>query len=181
MHLFHPAIGLLHFVAARQNRIYCYDAQVTVSSKCCNTSCSGNTETRAHHVLSVTRAIHWLSVRWRISLKVVYLDFQLMSNHISEYLINDLLMDQPIHSTTCSVPWTQNRFADCSFSASGMYLWNALPNEVRQVDLHMSSTSSASWTRIYNGSRHIGTSGLFDICRPTSDSYCSLRPCILKW
>jgi exonuclease III len=94
---------------------------------------------RQQHITPVLKSLHWLPVPQRAKFKVILLVFKGKRGLAPSY-IEDLLID---HKATRSlrsmdknllhVPRTKTLLGDRAFSVAGPRLWNALPQEMRNI------------------------------------------------
>jgi len=100
---------------------------------------------RVDHISPVLRQLHWLPVQRRVDFKLACFVFSSLSGQALSYLADDihLVSEGPrrrLRSSTdksCAVPSTDNTFGHRSFAVAGPRVWNSLPANLRDEDIHV--------------------------------------------
>jgi len=98
-----------------------------------------------HYILHVPvlRSLHWLLVKQWVDYKLATLVYKSLQGQAPLYLVNDcqLIADSghpqlcSAHANILTVPRTNTRLSDRSFSATAPRIWNSLPASLRQPDI----------------------------------------------
>jgi len=94
---------------------------------------------RRDHISSVLRSLHWLSVKQRVAYKLATLVYKSLRGQAPSYLVDDcqLIADsgrpqlRSAHANVLTVPRTNTRLGDRSFSVAGPRIWNSLSASLR--------------------------------------------------
>jgi len=101
---------------------------------------------RRDHISPVLRSLHWLSVKQRIDYKLASLVYKSLRGQAPSYLVNDcqLIADSrrlqfcSAHANVLTVPRTNTRLGDKSFSVAGPRIWNSLyPSHCGSMTLNL--------------------------------------------
>jgi len=98
---------------------------------------------RCHHISPVLRSLHWLLVKQRVDYKLATLVYKSLRGQAPSYLVDDwqLIADsgcpqlRSANTNVLTVPRTNTRLSDRSFSVAGPRIWNSLPTSLRQPDI----------------------------------------------
>jgi len=98
---------------------------------------------RRDHTSPVLRSLHWLPVEQRVDYKLATLVYKSLQGQALSYLVDDcqLIADsrctqlRSAHANVLTVPITNTRLGDRSFSVVGPKIWNSLPASLRQRDI----------------------------------------------
>ena len=102
---------------------------------------------RRDHISPVLSRLHWLPVKQRVvfKLKLAIIVFQSLRGETPSYLADDcqLIADSGrrclrlADANALTVPQTNTRLGDRSFSVAGPKVWNSLPATLRQPDVEL--------------------------------------------
>jgi len=105
---------------------------------------------RRDHISPVLSRLHWLPVKQRVvfKLKLAIIVFQSLRGETPSYLADDYSTSQLIANSgqrclrsadanALTVPRTNTRLEDRSFSVAGPKVWNSLPATLRQPDVEL--------------------------------------------
>lgn len=90
------------------------------------------------HITPVLKDLHWLPVKERIEFKILLQCYKVVQGNAPKYLALPLrTTERKIRSSSCST-FTQRKnktnFGERGFSASGPFLWNRLPVNIKEAE-----------------------------------------------
>ena len=100
---------------------------------------------RRDHISPVLSRLHWLPVKQRVVIILATIVFQSLRGETTSYLADDcqLIADSGLRclrsadANAFTVPRTNTRLGDRSFSVAGPKVWNSLPATQRQPDVEL--------------------------------------------
>ena len=100
---------------------------------------------RRDHISPVLMRLHWFPVKQRVVSKLAIIVFQSLRGETPSYLADDcqLIADsgrrclRSADANALTVPRTNTRLGDRSFSVAGSKVWNSLPATLRQPDVEL--------------------------------------------
>ncbi len=115
--------------------------QISKLQKIQNTAARIVTNTRKFdHITPVLKALHWLPIYQRIKFKILLLTFKALHGCAPSYLVELITLYRPARSLRSEqecrliVPkFKTHRFGERAFVNSAPSLWNALPNNIRNL------------------------------------------------
>jgi len=98
---------------------------------------------RRDHISPVLRSLHWLPVMQWVDYKLATLVYKSLQGQAPSYLVDNcqLIADsgrpqlRSAHANVLTVPRTNTRLRNRSFSVAGTIIWNSLPASLRQPDI----------------------------------------------
>ena len=98
---------------------------------------------RRNHISPVLCILHWLPVKQRVDYKPATLFYKSLQGQAPSYLVDNcqLIADsgrpklRSAHANVLTVPRTNTRLGDRSFSVAGPRIWNSLPASLWQPDI----------------------------------------------
>jgi len=135
---------ILHIVIKFQVNSTCFharEASVNFSGKWKKKEQIG--ASRRGHISPVLCVLHWLPVKQRVDYKLATLVYKSLRGQAPSYLVDDcqLIADsgrpqlRSAHANILTVPRTNTRLGDRSFSVAGLRIWNSLPTSLWQPDI----------------------------------------------
>ena len=108
------------------------------------------------HMSPILQQLHWLPVKFRIDFKILMLTYKALNNQAPDYISELLTLYKPSPALRSSsqmllvVPKTKTKlYGDRSFAASAPKLWNALPVEIKSLDIFKSKVKTHLFCQCY--------------------------------
>ena len=105
------------------------------------------------HISSFLKSLHWLPVRERIEFKIILQVFKCLKGQAPMYLcklINTKQSHYRLRSTKLHIPWIKHTtLGERAFAYKGPWLWNSLPQNLKDTDLSVSAFKSKLKTFLF--------------------------------
>ena len=95
---------------------------------------------KSAHITPVLVDLHWLPIEYRLKFKILLHAFKVVNGHSPSYLSDLICKHVPTRALRSSdanllvVPRTFSKFGDRKFSVCAPYLWNILPEHIKDAE-----------------------------------------------